>query len=94
MMKCVHLCEAHGVDLEVHAAGSGHGNLQALGAMSIPGEYYERGLFHPHYDFESARSWLIERPDKIDKDGMVHVPQEPGLALNLDWDYIEKNRVG
>ena len=36
MMKAVHLCEAHGVGLEVH--GGGHGNLHALGAMGIAGD--------------------------------------------------------
>ena len=40
-MKTIHLCEAFGVRLEVH--GGGAGNLQVLGAMGIPGEYYERG---------------------------------------------------
>ena len=91
MMKCVHLCESHGVALEVH--GGGHGNLQALGAMGIPGEYYERGLLHPHFDYESAQPWLKERPDGIDADGCVKIPQLPGLGWNFDWDFIEKNRV-
>jgi len=91
MMKCIHLCEAHGVALEVH--GGGHGNLQALGAMGIPGEYYERGLLHPHFDYESAQPWLKERPDAIDTDGNVTIPQLPGLGWNFDWDFIEKNRT-
>ncbi|MBM3190732.1 MAG: enolase, partial [Chloroflexi bacterium] len=61
LMKCIHLCEAHGVALEVH--GGGHGNLHALGAMGIPGEYYERGLLHPQYDYEAAQPWLRTRVD-------------------------------
>ena len=92
LMKCIHLCEAHGVALEVH--GGGHGNLQALGAMGIPGEYYERGLLHPHFDYESAQPWLTERPDAVDAEGCVTIPQLPGLGWSLDWDFIEKNRVG
>jgi L-alanine-DL-glutamate epimerase-like enolase superfamily enzyme len=91
LIKCIHLCEAHGVALEVH--GGGHGNLQALGAMGIPGEYYERGLLHPHFDYESAQPWLAERPDAIDADGCVTVPRLPGLGWNFDWDFIEKNRI-
>lgn len=91
MMKCIHLCEAHGVALEVH--GGGHGNLHALGAMGIPGEYYERGLLHPHYDYESGQPWLNSRVDAIDEEGRVHMPTGPGLGLDIDWGFIEKNRA-
>ena len=91
MIKCVHLCEAHGVGLEVH--GGGHGNLHALGAMGILGEYYERGLLHPHYDYEAGQPWLLERVDGIDAQGNVRLPQRPGLGLAIDWDYIRDHRV-
>ena len=91
MMKCVHLCEAHGVAVEVH--GGGHGNLHAMGAMGIAGEYYERGLLHPHYDYECALPWLTERVDIIDADGNIQVPQAPGLGLAINWDYINANRM-
>jgi L-alanine-DL-glutamate epimerase-like enolase superfamily enzyme len=91
LMKCVHLCEAFGVAMEVH--GGGHGNLQALGAMGIPGEYYERGLLHPHWDYESAQPWLNTRCDALDAQGNVHLPALPGLGLDLNWDYIRRNRI-
>jgi len=91
LMKCIHLCEAHGIALEVH--GGGHGNLHALGAMGIPGEYYERGLLHPQYDYESAQPWLKTRVDDIDATGCVHMPEAPGLGYDLDWDFIERHRV-
>lgn len=90
-MKCVHLCEAHGVAMEVH--GGGHGNLHVLGAMGIPGEYYERGLLHPHFDYESAQPWLNTRCDAIDAQGNVHLPQAPGLGLDINWDFIKRNRI-
>jgi L-alanine-DL-glutamate epimerase-like enolase superfamily enzyme len=95
LMKCVHLCEAHGVGLEVHLNpnGGAHGNLQALGAMGIPGEYFELGLLHPHFDFASAQPWLEERPDMIDSDGFVAIPQLPGLGWKFDWDFIRKNEA-
>ena len=91
LMKCIHLCEAHGVALEVH--GGGHGNLHALGAMGIPGEYYERGLLHPMYDYEAAQPWLGSRVDAVDAEGYIHMPQVPGLGLDIDWDFIKRNRV-
>ena len=25
--------------------------------------------------------------------GYVHVPDRPGLGMNINWDYIERNRM-
>lgn len=90
-LKTVHLCESFGVRCEVH--GGGAPNLQLLGAMAHPGEYYERGLLHPKFDYESARPWLASLDDPMDDDGMVRVPREPGLGYDFDWDFIEANRI-
>jgi L-alanine-DL-glutamate epimerase-like enolase superfamily enzyme len=91
MVKCIHLCEAHGVAMEVH--GGGHANLHGLGAMAIPGEYYERGLLHPLYDYEAAQPWLASRCDNVDSEGYIAMPEAPGMGLDLDWGYINRNRV-
>ena len=91
LMKTVHLCESFGVRLEVH--GGGAGNLQVLGAMGIPGEYYERGLLHPFLDYEKPAPWLKELVDPMDGQGYVHIPQRPGLGLDIDFDYIKDNLV-
>jgi len=91
LMKIVHLCESFGVRMEVHAWGGG--NLQVLGAMGIPGEYYERGLLHPFLDYEKPDPWLKEIVDPMDGQGYVHIPQRPGLGLHIDFDYIKDNLV-
>jgi L-alanine-DL-glutamate epimerase-like enolase superfamily enzyme len=91
LMKIVHLCEAFGTRLEIH--GNGAGNLQVLGAMAIPGEYYERGLLHPFLDYEKPAAWLREIVDPMDNEGYVHIPQKPGIGLDIDWNFIEENRV-
>jgi len=91
LMKAVHVCESFGVRLEVHSPGAG--NLHALGAMGIPGEYYERGLLHPFLDYEKPDPWLKEIIDPLDEDGCVRVPQKPGLGLEIDFDYIRDNAV-
>jgi len=91
LMKLVHLCEAFGVRLEIH--GAHPGNLQVLGAMGIPGEYVERGLLHPMLDYEMRAPWLKEKIDPMDGEGYVHIPQRPGLGMEIDWKFIEENRV-
>jgi len=90
-IKAVHLCEAFGVRLEIH--GGGPGNLQVLGAMGIPGEYYERGLLHPILDYEQQTPWLRTIIDPMDEQGYVHIPQKPGLGMEINWDYIQENLI-
>jgi L-alanine-DL-glutamate epimerase-like enolase superfamily enzyme len=87
LVKIAHLCESFGVDMEVH--GGGAGNLHVLCAMSIPGEYYERGLLHPFLDYEQPQPWLRELVDPMDEEGNVHISQRPGLGFDIDWAYIE-----
>ena len=82
---------SHGVRLEIH--GGGVGNLHVLCAMSIPGEFYERGLLHPHIDYEVPPPWLLELSAPMDDEGFVHVSQEPGLGMKINWEYIEDNLI-
>jgi L-alanine-DL-glutamate epimerase-like enolase superfamily enzyme len=91
LMKTIHLCEAHGVACEIH--GGGPGNLAALCAMHIPGEFYERGLLHPFVDYDEAPPHLRSIPDALDDEGHVTVSDEPGLGWDIDWDYVQDNRV-
>ncbi len=91
MMKAIHLCEAFGVRLEVHGGGAAH--LHALGAMGIPGEYYERGLLHPFVDYEASTPWLNKIIDPMDEHGFIPIPQGPGLGHDINWDYIKENEI-
>ena len=95
LMKCIHLCEAHGIEMEVHLNpnGGANGNLHALGAMGIPGKYFELGLLHPLFDFDSAQPWLVKRPEVIDAEGYVEIPQKPGLGWEFDLEFIERNTI-
>jgi L-alanine-DL-glutamate epimerase-like enolase superfamily enzyme len=86
VMKTAHLCEAFNLRLELH--GGGAGTLQALAAMPIPGEYYERGLLHPHLDFDGESPWLRTPIDTIDQDGQIALSSLPGLGQDIDWDFI------
>ena len=91
LMKIAHLCEAFGVRMEVH--GGGVGNLHALCAMGIPGEYYERGLLHPFLDYDQPPPWLRELVDPLDDQGYVHVSERPGLGLDIDFAYIREHTL-
>jgi L-alanine-DL-glutamate epimerase-like enolase superfamily enzyme len=86
-MKTVHLCESFGVRLEMH--GGGAGTLQVLGAMGIPGEYYERGLLHPAVSYDDATPWLLRQVDPLTPEGDILIPTGPGLGEEIDWSYID-----
>jgi L-alanine-DL-glutamate epimerase-like enolase superfamily enzyme len=89
LVKIAHLAEAFGMRMEVH--GGGAGNLHVLCAMGIPGELYERGLLHPFINYELPPPWLNKLVDPMDDEGYVHVSQDPGLGLDLNFDYIRDN---
>jgi L-alanine-DL-glutamate epimerase-like enolase superfamily enzyme len=84
-VKVVHLAEAHNLDVEVH--GTGSGNLAVLGATES-GRWYERGLLHPHYDYDRLPPHLRSPIDPMDEHGEVSMPERPGLGDDLDFDYI------
>jgi len=91
LMKVAHLAESFGMRMEVH--GGGAGNLHALCAMGIPGEYYERGLLHPFVDYEQPAPWLNAIADPMDDQGYVNVSQRPGLGLDINFEYIREHRM-
>jgi L-alanine-DL-glutamate epimerase-like enolase superfamily enzyme len=91
LIKIIHLCESFGIACEIHSPGAG--SLHILGAIGIPGEYYERGLLHPLIDYEKPKPWLKKIIDPMDNQGFVSIPQNPGLGLDIDFDYIKDNAL-
>ncbi|MXP62793.1 enolase [Roseomonas sp. M0104] len=83
-LKNCHLAESFNMDCEIH--GGGAGNL-TVAACIANGRWYERGLLHPHYDYDEVPEYLHSLPDPMDEEGNVHLPTRPGLgeAVNLDW---------
>ena len=91
-MKTVHLYESFGQQCEIH--GGGYGNLAILGATNEETcKYYERGLTAPDFNRDDTPEYLLEPCDPMDEEGYVRIPQGPGLGIELNWDYINQNRV-
>lgn len=90
--KLINVCEAYGLKCEMHGPGAAH--LQLLGAApEATCLYYERGLLRPGLDDALAAPYLNSIPDPLDDEGNVIVSQQPGLGLDLNWDYIQENRI-
>ncbi len=89
-MKIAHLAEAHGLQCELHTSTMGPmdiANLHVSCAIRNC-EYYE--MFVPEETFR----FPMKDPWPFDSEGNIHVPEKPGLGIELDWDAIENSCVG
>jgi L-alanine-DL-glutamate epimerase-like enolase superfamily enzyme len=89
-LKCVHLAESFNMDCEVH--GTGAGNL-TLCAVQPNGTWYERGLLHPHFDYDACPDYLLHPEDPIDAEGFVHLSDRPGLGQDVNWEWVKAHAV-
>lgn len=88
-IKIAHLAEAFNMDCEIH--GGGPGNLAVLGAIPNA-RWYERGLLHPFVDYNAPPSYLHKTIDPMDN-GMIRMPDLPGLGEDINFDYIKINAI-
>jgi L-alanine-DL-glutamate epimerase-like enolase superfamily enzyme len=94
-MKIARAAEGLGVDIEYHLAGPAQRHCMAASRNS---NFYELGLVHPgsklpHSEFPVYQNGYTDRIDSIDSDGTVGVPNDPGLGVEYDWDYVKRNGV-
>ncbi len=89
-MKCARIAEGFHMLTEVH--GTGAGNMAVCAAIQNT-TYYERGLLHPHVDYDVPPAYLNRIDDEMDKDGYVHFRDEPGIGHDVNLDYINANLV-
>ena len=84
------------VAVVIFFVGVGVGSA-ALKAGSPPhrdgghGRWYERGMLHPHLDYDEVPEYLHARADAMDNEGFVHMPQLAGLGDDIDFGYIDAN---
>jgi L-alanine-DL-glutamate epimerase-like enolase superfamily enzyme len=89
LMKTAALCEAFGLNCEVHTTTNAlldAANLHVCCAIRNC-EYFE--ILIPQEPF----SFGVRHPICIDSEGYVHVPDSPGLGVDLDWDELERYKV-
>lgn len=89
-IKTMRMAECFGMNCEVH--GNTAMNLHVV-AASKNCHWYERGLLHPFLEYDDGFDYLKSLSDPMDEDGFVHVPDRPGLGEDIDFDFIENNRV-
>ncbi len=93
VIKLAYACEALGIDLEFH--GPGPVQRQCMAAIRNT-NYYEMGLLHPKAPASHEPELYLDYRDEldaIDANGHVPIPQGPGLGVEINWDWVERNRV-
>ena len=93
-MKLAHIAEGFGIDVEYHAPGPAHRHCMAATRNS---NYYEMALVHPAAQLPAPPVYQGDYEDSleaVEPDGTVAVPDDPGLGVTYDWDYIESEAVG
>lgn len=88
-LKIAHLAESFGMQCEIHTTTMNYMDLVNLHvSCAIRNcKYFE--YFVPEEDFSFPMKGLLP----IDENGMIRVPEGPGVGAELDWELIEKNCV-
>lgn len=84
--KAFHLCELQGVNLEIHTAGT---TLMDVANLHVACAHRNCEYMESHHPI--FRFGLKNSPLEIDKKGYLHLPQKPGLGVELDWDWLENH---
>lgn len=89
LMKTAALCEAFGVNCEIHTTTNAlldYANLHVSCAIQNC-EYFE--VLIPQEPF----SFGVRNPIRIDADGFVTAPEAPGLGAEIDYDLLDNHLV-
>lgn len=94
LRKIAGMAEAHGLQFVPHTWADGIGmaaNLQL--AASVPNcGYLEFPYDPPGFTMEAFQALLVN-PILVEADGMVRVPEGPGLGVELNREAVERFRV-
>jgi L-alanine-DL-glutamate epimerase-like enolase superfamily enzyme len=89
LVKIAHLAEAFHMNLEVHHGGNSLNNVANLHVILAiaNSEYFE--VLLP----DATQKYGLAEDLHVDRDGMVRVPDGPGLGAKIDFDLIARKKV-
>ncbi len=90
LIKTAHLAEAFRMNYEVHHGGNSLNNVANLHViMAIRNtEFFE--VLLP----DAMQKYGMAEEITVDHDGFVHAPTGPGLGAAIDFDLIERKKIG
>jgi L-alanine-DL-glutamate epimerase-like enolase superfamily enzyme len=89
LVKAAHLAEAFRMNFEVHHGGNSLNNVANLHVIAAirNTEFFE--VLLP----DGAQKYGLEQDIVVGRDGLVHVPNGPGLGAAIDFDLIKRKTV-
>lgn len=89
-LKTAHLAEAFRMTFEIHHGGNSLNNVANLHLMcGIPNsEFFE--VILP----DDVQKFGLVDDIEVTSNGMVHVPQKPGLGVEINFNLIRQNAIG
>lgn len=90
LVKTAHLAEAFHMNLEVHHGGNSLNNVANLHVICAiaNSEYFE--VLLP----DNTQKYGLIEDLTVDRQGMVRLPEGPGLGAKLDFELIERKKTG
>jgi len=85
-LRIAHLAEQKGVLIAPHTAPHIHGHL-----VSAFGEAAFGAESHGSHDRHPLQEHLYKNAAEV-RDGLVHLNDDPGFGVEIDWTYVEKVR--
>ena len=93
VMKCAHLAEAFGIDIEIANCSPAQRHCVASLRNTSRYEICNVGPDCPNATPPIYACGYEDQMSAIGEDGCVAVPEGPGLGVCYDWDYISDNEL-
>ncbi|WP_432975988.1 enolase C-terminal domain-like protein [Dactylosporangium sp. CA-233914] len=91
-IKAAHLAEAFGMNFEVHHGGNSLNNVANLHVELAASNCEFHEVMLPRKAFDGGLG-LVENVS-VDNNGIIHAPTGPGLGVEIDFAWIERNKTG
>jgi L-alanine-DL-glutamate epimerase-like enolase superfamily enzyme len=89
LVKTAHLAESFRMNYEVHHGGNSLNNIANLHVIASMKNTNFFEVLLP----DAAQKYGLEHDIVVGRDGMVHVPNGPGLGAAIDFKLIERKKV-
>ena len=90
LIKIAHLAEAFRMKCEIHHGGNSLNNVANLHVIMAVNncDYYEV------FPSNGANKYGLVEDIEVDGQGLVYAPEMPGLGYDIDWQLVEREKVG
>jgi L-alanine-DL-glutamate epimerase-like enolase superfamily enzyme len=89
LIRAAHLADAFRMKFEIHHGGNSLNNVANLHVtMAIDNcDYYEV------FPSSGANKYGLVEDIEVDKEGLVHAPEKPGLGFEIDWELVRRDKI-